>query len=416
MSHDADDLFAGPGGWDVAARELGLETLGYELDANACATRRAAGLPTVEGDVRKGDPLAHNAPGLIASPPCQTFSMAGKGAGRGSLDRLAQALRTGWWFGIEGDDERTILVLEPYRWIYQRHAAGRPYEWIAFEQVAPVLPIWEVYAEWLRTLGYSVATGVLNAEQYGVPQTRRRAVLVARLHGEAKLPEPTHSRYYSRSPEKLDEGVLPWVSMAEALGWDAEELVGFPRHSDGVGETVTIDGTDYRARDLFPTAGPAQGLTAKARSWQRFYRSTTMPNSALRPLESPAPTIAFGHDAASAAWVSNNRPNTASRDLDQAAPTILGNGERGTHAAWVEKRPATTVNCDPRISRPGRHEPTESGSQQRDAVRVSVAEAAVLQSFPADYPWQGSKTAQFQQVGNAVPPLLARAVLAELIA
>lgn len=404
-AHDADDLFAGPGGWDVAARDLGLETLGYELDPNACATRRATGLATIEGDVRVADPLASEARGLIASPPCQTFSMAGKGAGRGSLDRLAQALRTGWWFGIEGDDERTILVLEPYRWIYQRHAAGRSYQWIAFEQVAPVLPIWEVYAEWLRTLGYSVATGVLQAEQFGVPQTRKRAVLVARWLGDdpilpccgfpreqghttgcadyvaAKLPAPTHSRYYPRSPEKLDPGVLPWVSMAEALGWGADERVGFPRQSDGVGETVEIDGVDYRARDLFPAGGPAQALTAKSRSWQRFAMGDVR--------SSNAPTTTAAMDNGNFQWVSDNRPNTARRDFDQPAPTILGNGERGTHATWAG---------------------------QREAVRVTPAEAAVLQTFPADYPWQGSRTAQFQQVGNAVPPLLARAILAAVTA
>lgn len=77
------------------------------------------------------------------------------------------------------------------------------------------------------------------------------------------------------------------------------------------------------------------------------------------------------------------------------------------------QRPATTVQGDPRIGRPG-HKDRDGGESQfaQDSVRITVAEAAVLQSFRPDYPWQGTRTKAYQQIGNAVPPLLAEHVLA----
>jgi DNA (cytosine-5)-methyltransferase 1 len=59
---------------------------------------------------------------------------------------------------------------------------------------------------------------------------------------------------------------------------------------------------------------------------------------------------------------------------------------------------------------PDCHPDREPESMLTKAVRVSVTEAAILQGFPADHPWQGTKTKQYQQVGNAIPPPLARAL------
>jgi len=67
----ADDLFAGAGGWDLAARELGIHARGVENMKEARATRDAAGLATIHDDVWTFQPDG-NADGVIASPPCQT--------------------------------------------------------------------------------------------------------------------------------------------------------------------------------------------------------------------------------------------------------------------------------------------------------------------------------------------------------
>src|SRR5690349_17189769 len=85
----ADDLFAGAGGWDLAADWLDVHARGVENMPQARATRAAAGLTTVHDDVWTFKPRYTGrdlqASGLIASPPCQTFSAAGKGSGRKAL-------------------------------------------------------------------------------------------------------------------------------------------------------------------------------------------------------------------------------------------------------------------------------------------------------------------------------------------
>jgi DNA (cytosine-5)-methyltransferase 1 len=57
----------------------------------------------------------------------------------------------------------------------------------------------------------------------------------------------------------------------------------------------------------------------------------------------------------------------------------------------------------------------EGSREPGDAVRIGVEEAAVLQGFRADYPWQGSRSRRFLQIGNAVCPPLARLVVAALV-
>lgn len=218
----AVSLFAGPGGMDVAGEQLNIRSVGIEWDANTVATRVAAGLATIHGDVTQYGPADLPAEILTGGPPCQTYSGAGDGSGRRQLDAVIEAVKqTAARQQVDTsafDDHRTPLVLEPLRWAIQAIDLGRPYKAIVLEQVPAVLPIWEVYADMLRLEDYSVATGILRTEEHGVSQTRRRAVLIARLVGDARLPQPTHRAYRKGAPQSEgDPALLPWMSMGDVL-------------------------------------------------------------------------------------------------------------------------------------------------------------------------------------------------------
>ncbi|MDF6103649.1 DNA cytosine methyltransferase [Gordonia hongkongensis] len=253
------DLFAGPGGMDVGAAWLGIPAEGVELDDNACATRVAAGLGTKQGDVRDFGPEDFpDATVLTGGPPCQTFTVAGSGSGRKALDRVI-ALTERMADGHDAadsltafEDERTGLVLEPMRWALEALRADAPYQAIVLEQVPQVLPIWAMFRKVLERFGYGVDHGVLRTEEFGVPQTRRRAVLVARLDDESvSLPEPSHHAFRRGKPREAGQDRKAWVSMADALDRDTSFTVisnygsgGNPRdrgrrHSDEPAATVT---------------------------------------------------------------------------------------------------------------------------------------------------------------------------------
>ncbi|HEY3018643.1 MAG TPA: DNA cytosine methyltransferase, partial [Solirubrobacteraceae bacterium] len=350
------DLFAGPGGWDLAARRLGLDPVGLELDDHACATRRAAGLRTMQCDVAAVDLdsgwVGLRLAGLIASPPCQAFSMAGSGAGRAALDAYLDAVaRTAAGAPPSRDeldeachDDRAHLVLEPLRWAL----ALRP-RWVALEQVEPVLPIWEATADALRAAGYGAWTGVLSAERYGVPQTRRRAILLASLDRAVGEPAATHQRYVAPrrrdeateslfeppEPERIvapeDRDLLPWVSMAEALGWGMIARPGLTFAAGTKSGGASSDGTGGTgARRIL------EGERAAGRWADVELVNGDLDHAARRRADEPAPTIKNG-DLSGRRWVLrvNGQPNAAVRGADEPAPTITTGGHDLANRIWL---------------------------------------------------------------------------------
>lgn len=414
------DLFAGAGGWEEGMRRLDIEDVdGVEVDEAACATARRAGHARRCSDVTRVDPSDFaGGEGIVASPPCPTFSSAGSGAGRVLLNDLVAAVpgvlagearlaviadrcaailreRSGGSGRLDVDRAAatSVLVLEPARWI----AALRP-EWVAMEQVRAVAPVWDAYARAMEPLGYRCWSGSLNAADYGVPQDRRRAILIASRTHQPQSPKQTHARD-PEAPGVLGAGLKRRVSMAEALGWDNPDALSYRRFRS------RRRAERHGERPNRPDSRPAPTVTGRPRSdhWvmPHALRTDSRPGRDGRPrsgrsIHDPAPTLVFGQRLNAVTWMLDRR--TRSRDRHgQPYPTP---------PVDTSSRPTPTMTA-------------KAGGQWiahaeecTDTRRITVAEASVLQDFPPDYPWQGSASAQFAQIGNAIPPGLAAAIVA----
>jgi DNA (cytosine-5)-methyltransferase 1 len=338
------------------------DVIGIEWDHWACETAKAAGHLRVRADVAAypSEPFAGKLDAYIASPPCQAWSMAGKRKGeldRENCHRLADRMADGddsldW---CEWEDPRSALVCQPIRRVRDLMPPV-----VALEEVPAVRSLWEHFARIFRSWGYSAWTGDLCAADYGVPQTRTRRILMARRDGVAAVPPPTtHAQH--PAADLFDSATRPWISMAEALCWGFDE----PAATVSSGGAATggwepFANADYRARLRAVVADRRTNSKASGGGM-----APTVPVSVLRP----APTLTG--QAASGQWVLRSR-----RDSDG---WIAEHGER-------PNRPVTAAA------------PTISGECLRwgwadgeDERNLTVSEAAVLQSFPADYPWQGTK-------------------------
>jgi DNA (cytosine-5)-methyltransferase 1 len=192
-----------------------------------------------------------------------------------------------------------------------------------------------------------------------VPQTRKRAFLIASLDGAVALPAPTHRSYHPRrhkTPE-AELGLPQWVSMAEALAWGREPAIV----RNGQTHAGRKPGGDARSLDR-----PAFTLTSSGFPWW------------VEPLPRSA---------------SERRKNARAAERRMPADCRRHRERKESH---------------PRASRPRAHLPCGSGR-----VRMTVEQASVLQGFRHDYPWQGSRTQRFHQIGNTVCPPVARCVLRE---
>lgn len=161
---------------------------------------------------------------LIGGPPCQGFSQL-----RRTEERSNGKIVKFRGYSKLAHDPRNDLVLR-----FLEVAEHLRPKFIVIENVPQMLnhgfdgrlgKLSETVVEMLeRELGYSVAVSIVNAADYGVPQLRERALFIASAVGPASFPKKTHADPARK--DQLTQGLLPWVTVKEALQGLPEPLGG----------------------------------------------------------------------------------------------------------------------------------------------------------------------------------------------
>jgi DNA (cytosine-5)-methyltransferase 1 len=319
------DLFAGCGGLALGFTWEGFRPVGaVEIDADAAATYALNIDPEIHTDDIARVEKWPEARVVIGGPPCQGFSQLGTRDPKDPRNRLwreyVRALR------LTGAD---VFVMENVPQLLKSDQFR--------------LFIKEVRRE------YTVTSGVLNAADYGVPETRRRAIVIGSRLGKPELPVATHG-----------PGLEPVVTVREALKGLPQRPDGKNRHEGRPGIRPTSI-TRYKA---VPASGGNRFDMQRALDSQG--RGELVP--ACWRNKASGTTDVFGR-----MW------------WDRPAPTIR------TEFFKPEKG---------RYLHPAAHRP------------ITVREAARLQSFPDDFafPDEQGMMSVAKQIGNAVPPVLAAAI------
>lgn len=359
----AISLFSGLGGIDIGLHRAGLETL-VTVDADEAAARslRAnsseynSGLAgteamydwsVVEDDIHDitADELIDRAGTndidfIVGGPPCQTFSRSNEGNRQGT------------------DAERGMLFQEYARFLEEIEPKAFVFENVRGLASANDGEDFEIIKERFTDAGYTINHSVLNAADYGVPQTRKRLFVVG-FRGDEKpyFPEPSHVE-----AKNTITGKDSWVTAREALAdLDVDaELTAEEGYVNAVGGKY-----GYLLKDV-PPGG----------NYQHFSERKYVPEKGE--------------------YVERSEDELDEKMFDW----------RSRHYNYLLKqdpdRPTWTLQASPG---------TYVGPFHWRSRRYSFLEQMRLMDIPVEYEIRGPPREVQRQIGNAVPPGLATAVV-----
>lgn len=371
--YTAIDLFAGAGGMSLGFEQAGFDVLAAVEYDPIHASVHQFNFPHTKvicSDVSKitGSEileLVGKKPGEIdvvfGGPPCQGFSMIGR--------RLA-------------DDARNVLLLHFYKVIRDIQPKYFVMENVAGLTQGSAKNLLEVIINDFQGIGYEITLPykVLNASNFGVPQSRRRLFLYGAYTGNPLVTYPNPLV----TPREI-KGNIPNAVEGLPIGPSVADAIGDLPNVDLYDELLNQDWLEYSSEPISNYARYLSGLSHDQDdlSFKREYNRNIL-TSSMRTKHTPESIERFLATEA-------GQVEPVSRFLklhpDGVCNTLRA-GSDSKHGAFTSPRP---VHYNfPRV--------------------ITVREAARLHSFPDWFRFHVTKWHGFREVGNAVPPLLARAV------
>ena len=383
---------------------------------------------------------------IVGGPPCQAFARVGRPKLR-EIDAHPQAFL---------QDERARLFLEWLRYV----EACQPLA-VLMENVPDVLNhggqnIAEETCEVLEDKGYVCAYTLLNASFYGVPQMRERMFLVGyrrEIADKVRFPEPTHWAELPPGYEGSRAVALKILRKNDLFG-GAHDYVDPPEPRKDLPSAVTVaeaigdlppiyalaefrNGTLRRGARRFDSPlnyeprRPVSRYAASMKTWKGLEAPEVLYDHVIRYLPRDFELFArmnqgdqypeayqHAHDMFEERLTRERqagnplRPGSAAYEQlkrEIIPPYDAGKFPNKWRKMWPDK-PARTLMAH--LGKDGYSHIHYDSSQART---VSVREAARLQSFPDGFRFCGTMNPAFRQIGNAVPPLLAKALAEEII-
>lgn len=370
------DLFSGAGGLSLGFEQAGFDVrAAVEIDPVHCAVhkfnfpdcavlpRSVVGLTGAEIRDAAGLDADAKVDVVFGGPPCQGFSMIGQR----SLD-----------------DPRNRLVYDFVRIVAELDASYFVFENVKGLTVGSQKKFLEEVVQAFEAAGYELRLPwkVLNAADFGVPQQRQRLILMGCKRG---LNVPEFPQAITQAISGPQRGTLPaGPSVADAIG-DLPDADTFPELLN----TDRVAGVKFKT----PSRYAAEMRCLSNDAWHLGYRRKWDPTVLTSSWRTDHTDISRRRFAATP--VGENEPISRFFKLDASGlSNTLRAGTDGARGAFTSPRP---IHYD-------------------HARCITVREMARLHGFPDWFRLHATKWHGARQIGNSVPPPLARAVASSLIA